>query len=118
MRVLRQSLIIGVSLLAGLAAGMHYAHYRAGQALDEMTLYDFATGMHSNMGVVKALRDGRQDDALAQLEYAVSTSLAYLCAEARRPEAQFDLYVSQAIADAAEGLQRQDCLDGRASAQG
>ena len=113
MKALPTLLLMTATFVAGGYAGSLYTLQKANQQIDNLALFSFATDLRHNVDVAEALQQGRTDDAMETVEYMASTTYAVLCAKAQQPDAGVDLYVSDAISDAAGQLQRKDCLGGR-----
>ncbi len=97
---------------AGAFVGMAVERDRAQSQMDQAQVFEAASILHRNHEVALALREGRVEDALSQLEYGLSTALVFLCNEHQLRPQQLDLYVRDAMNSAASGVGRESCIEG------
>ncbi len=112
MKALKTLVLMAVAFVAGGYAGSWYTLEQANQQIDQLALFGFASDLRHNVSVAESLQQGRTDEAMEQVEYLASTTYVVLCAKAQQPDAGVDLYVSEAITDAAGQLERTNCLPG------
>ena len=110
MGMVAQAFVIVIAAGAGAFAGMVVERDRAQSQLDQAQVFDAASVLHRNHEVALALREGRVEDALSQLEYGLSTALVFLCNEHQLRPQQLDLYVRDAMNSAAAGVGRDSCI--------
>jgi len=110
MGMVAQAVVIVIAAGAGAFAGMAVERDRAQSQLDQAQVFDAASILHRNHEVALALREGRVEDALSQLEYGLSTTLVFLCNEHQLRPQQLDLYVRDAMNSAAAGVGRDSCI--------